>query len=249
MGRRTAAVVLCAALSASACGSDSGPASTAAGTLPDPGRDFPVTVTEIVDEGTEDESPVALELEGRAWGEGDRYVVLAHMRSADMSSWFDFARLLAAEGYTAVAFNFRGYGESEQGENGQFAVATDIRAVVDAAVADGAVQVFVIGASMGGTGAVAASTTAEIAGTVTLSAPDEFEGVNAAGLAQYVAAPMLLIAADEDGSAAEDAAAIAAGAKGDAELVVLSGGQHGTNMFAEHGPEITELILDFLAAV
>ena len=236
MRRRIAAVLLCAALLSSACASDVAPESTGSDPVADPGRELIVATSD------------GLELEARVWGEGDTYVVLAHMRPADMTSWFDFARLLAGEGYTSLAFNFRGYGESEVDDENDFSVAVDVRAAVDAAIADGAEEVFVIGASMGGTGAVAASASNEIAGTVTLSAPDEFEGVNAASLAQFVDSPLLLIAADDDGDAAENALAIAAQAKREPELVFLSGDQHGTNMFAEHGDEITQLILDFLAS-
>lgn len=235
MGRRKAAVLLCAALVFGACGNDAAPESTAADTVPDPGREFSITTSDDV------------ELEGRAFGTSERYVILAHMRPADMTSWFDFARVLAGEGYTAIAFNFRGYGESG-GLEGEFEVDLDVGGAVDAALAAGATEVFIIGASMGGTGAVAASAFDDIAGTVTLSAPDEFEGVDAASLAVFVDSPILLIAADQDGSAAEDASAIAAVAKGETELVVLTGNQHGTNLFTEHGEEITKLILDFLAA-
>lgn len=235
MGRRTAAVLLCAALLLSACGDDPAPESTSGDSVLDPGREISIT-------NNDDQV-----LEARAWGTGSRYVVLAHMRPADMSSWFDFGRLLADEGFTAIAFNFRGYGESG-GEPGEFSVAADVRAVVDAAVAAGASEVFIIGASMGGTGAVAVSASNDIAGTVTLSAPAEFEDVNAVGLAQFVNTPMLLIAADEDGSAADDALAIASEANGATDIVVLGGAQHGTNLFAEHGPEITAKILEFLNA-
>ncbi len=137
-------MLLCAALLLSACGNDAAPESTSEDSVLDPGRELSIT--------NNDGQP----LEARAWGTGSRYVVLAHMRPADMTSWFDFARLLADEGFTAIAFNFRGYGESG-GEPGEFSVAADVRAVVDAAVAEGASAVFVVGASMGGTGAVAAS--------------------------------------------------------------------------------------------
>lgn len=235
MGRRIAAVLLCAALFFSACGADPAPQSTSAGSVPDPGREL----TFVTSDG--------LTLEGRRWGSGDEYVILAHMRPADMASWFDFARVLADHGYTAIAFNFRGYGESE-GVEGDFSVGIDVRAAVEAARNAGARRVHIIGASMGGTGAVAASSSSQIGATVALSAPDEFEGVNAVSLAGSVTNPMLLIAAEEDGTAAVDAAAIAAEAKGSAELVVLSGAQHGTNLFAEHGAEITTLILEFLDA-
>src|SRR3972149_1326741 len=35
-------------------------------------------------------------------------VVLAHMYPADQTSWWDYARTLAAEGYVALTFDFRG---------------------------------------------------------------------------------------------------------------------------------------------
>jgi len=234
MRRRIAAALLCGALVLSACGNNGAPESTASETTLDPGTEFVITTSDNI------------QLEARRWGAGERYVVLAHMRPADMTSWFDFARLLADQGYTAIAFNFRGYGASG-GTEGDFSVRVDVIAAVDAAVSAGASAVYLIGASMGGTGAIAAAASNEIAGTVTLSAADEFEGVDAAGFAQFVASPLLLIAADEDGSAADDALAIASGAKGEPELVFLSGAQHGTNMFAEHGEEITAKILDFLS--
>ena len=234
MRRRTAAALLCAALYLSACGSDAVPDATGSDTVPDPGRDFPIT--------TSDE----LNLEGRAWGTGTTFVVLAHMRPADMTSWFDFARLLADEGYTAIAFNFRGYGESE-GNEGEFNVAADVRGAVDAALDAGADDVFIIGASMGGTGAIATAASDSIAGTVAISAPAEFGTLKAPVLVQLISGPLLLIAADEDGEAANDALDIASD-KPDAEILVLPGAQHGTNLFAEHGVEITERILEFLEA-
>ena len=235
MRRRSAAILSSIALVLSACGAGTGSTTTGADTTVDPGEAVSITTSD------------GLELEGRQWGDGADFVVLAHMAPADMSSWADFARLLAAEGYTALAFNFRGYGRSD-GESDDFDVAVDVRAAVDAAMATGAERVFVVGASMGGAGAIAASASSEIAGTVALSAPTEFKGVNAESLAQFVTNPLLLVAAEDDGDAAEDAAAIGASAKTEAQLVLLSGAEHGTNLFAEHGSELAELILDFLAA-
>ena len=236
MRRRTAAVWFCAALFLSACGNGGASESTGTDPVVDPGREFSFETSD------------GLNLEARIWGDGETYVILAHMRPADMTSWFDFARLLADEGYTALAFNFRGYGESEFDDQAEFSVAEDVRAAIDAANDAGAAKVFVIGASMGGTGAVVAAASNDIAGIVTLSAPDVFEEVDAVSWADDVEAPMLLFAANEDGSAAEDALAISAASLQEPEVVVLSGGQHGTNLFAEHNDELTRLILEFLAS-
>ncbi len=62
--------------------------------------------------------PVAFEatdgtpLRGHLFGKGPTGVILAHMYPADQKSWFPLARKLAEEGYLAMTFDFRGYGES-----------------------------------------------------------------------------------------------------------------------------------------
>ena len=53
-------------------------------------------------------------LNGRLFGaEHEAVVILSHMRPNDQSAWFPFAEELADNGYAALTFNFRGYGESE----------------------------------------------------------------------------------------------------------------------------------------
>lgn len=183
-------------------------------------------------------------LEGRRFGSGPSLVVLAHMRPADMESWFDFARVLGAEGYSALAFNFRGYGDSE-GDG--FDVDTDVLAAIDFADGLGAEEAFVIGASMGGTGSVTASSQRPVSGTITLSAPGAFEGADAVAAAPALTAPILLVAAGNDTPYPSDAGSIDAATTVPSEVVILSGSQHGTNLFLDHGEELTALILEFLA--
>jgi len=191
------------------------------------------------------ETADGLVLEGREFGSGSTAVVLAHMRPANMESWFDFAEVLAGEGYSALAFNFRGYGNSE-GDG--FDVDTDVQAAVDFVTEHGAESVYVIGASMGGTGSVAASAQRPVAGTITLSAPAEFEGTDALSAAANLSAPILLFAATADQPYPDHAEVMAAAATVDAEVVILSGSNHGTTMFQDHGQELTEAILAFLSA-
>lgn len=185
-----------------------------------------------------------LVLEGRRFGSGSTLVVLAHMRPATMDSWFDFARVLAAEGYSALAFNFRGYGDSE-GDG--FDVDTDAVAAIDFGSSLGAETVFVIGASMGGTGAVTASSQRPVAGTITLSAPDVFEGADAVTAAPSLTAPILLVAAENDTPYPSDAATIDAAAAVPSEVLILSGSEHGTDLFIDHDDALTAMILGFLS--
>lgn len=161
-----------------------------------------------------------------------------------MESWFAFASVLAESGYSALAFNFRGYGNSD-GDG--FAVDVDTTAAMDFLASSGATSVIVIGASMGGTGAVAASAERTTNGTITLSAPDVFEGTDAVAAAATFAGPLLLIAAENDSPYPEDAVAIAGASAGGAQVAILPGGAHGTNLFDDHGGAVTSLILAFLA--
>ncbi len=183
-------------------------------------------------------------LEAERFGTGRVFVVLAHMRPADMSSWFSLAGLLAGEGYSAITFNFRGYGNSE---GAGFAVDVDVVAAVDAAFDLGAREVFVMGASMGGTGAVAAAAQRDLAGVITLSAPVEFMGVDAEAAAAQVQTAMLLMAAEGDSPYNAHAAALGASAAGPADVSILSGRNHGTDMFVDNSEVLTQAILLFLA--
>jgi len=182
-------------------------------------------------------------LEGRRFGAGPDLVVLAHMLPASMESWFDFAAVLADQGYSAIAFNFRGYGNSE---GGGFSVSTDVTAAFDYAVDSGAARVFGIGASMGGTGVLTATADREFAGAASLSAPAVFEGSDAIGGVAVSTAPLLLIAAEDDAPYPADAETIRS-VRPDAEVLILAGSRHGTNLFIDHGEELEAVLLEFLA--
>ncbi len=170
-------------------------------------------------------------------------VVLAHMRGANKETWFEFARTLAAEGYTAVAFDFRGYGGSSGERDTDLDV--DITAVVDFLRSAGMDRVFVMGASMGGTATIFEGSQLDLAGVVSLSGPSSFAGLDALSAAAAIDEPALFVAAESDSPYADHAREMAEAAG--AEVVILSGHSHGTNLFGDHGPELTDLLLDFLA--
>ena len=94
-------------------------------------------------------------LKGAVLGRGSTGVVLAHTTSADRCQWLPFARELAKQGYRALVFDHRGYGASTGVTN------TDPHLDVIAAAAElrrrGAKKIVLAGASMGGTGVVAAA--------------------------------------------------------------------------------------------
>ncbi|MFQ5948884.1 MAG: alpha/beta hydrolase [Acidimicrobiia bacterium] len=230
--RRTIGPFIAALLMvASACGDDG--AGTEATGPAEPG--VPVTFT------TED----GLNLKGTLFGAGTDAVVLGHMRPAEMDSWFEFAELLAAEGYMALAYNNRGYGDSE-GDKGSFQVATDAKAAIDFARSRGAERVFYLGASMNGAAAMVVGADEDLAGVATLSGVVEFFGADAEAAAPSVEEPKLFIAAEDDGGAPEAARLFFDLSPGQKRLEIFPGSAHGTALFRDHREELTALLLEFV---
>ena len=197
-----------------------------------------------------------LALSGTSFGAGVTGVVLAHMYPADQSGWFSFAQRLGGQGYRALTFDFRGYGESER-EKDIGNLDRDVEAAVAEIQALGAEQLVLIGASMGGTAGLIAAASEPVwpgfgegagaAGVVTLSAPLAFRGLDARAALPDVRVPVLLLAAEGDQSAVPDAQAMAAQLGGRSEVVVLSGDRHGTDLLS--GPEGEQVAARILAFI
>ena len=193
------------------------------------------------------------EIMGRLFGQGQTGVVLSHMFPADQKSWWEFAQVLADQGYMALAFDFRGYGESG-GERRINLIDWDLEAATEYLRDQDVSTVFLIGASMGGTASlkVAATQGERIAGVVSLSAPEEFRGISVK--ADRVRVPVLLMATAGDRSAKKSVGTmIRDGIVGGPELtesvVYESGRGHGTRIFeGEHADEARQRILAFLEA-
>lgn len=190
-------------------------------------------------------TPDGQELAGTMYGDGPTGVVLAHMRGRDQGTWAEFAADAAAAGHRVLTFDFRGYGQSTGTRDTE--LTTDLRAAIALMAGEDINRLVVIGASMGGTAAVNVAADAELAGVVTLSAPANFRGLEAAGVAVDVGEPLLAIAAEDDVPFADDARAIADAAL-TPTLQILPGASHGTDLFADHGDALTDLLLEFIAA-
>ena len=207
--------------------------------IPAPLASAPVAFT------TED----GVEIKGRLFGPGATGVVMAHMYPADQRSWWDFAQVLAERGYMALAFDFRGYGESS-GDKKISLVDLDVEAAVDFLKELGVSDVFLVGASMGGTASLKVSAQQEVSGVVSLSAPVEFQGIDVK--AERVKVPVLLIATRGDGSAKRSLELmVEEGIVGElAETIVYeAGNDHGTDILkGENSAAARERILAFLEA-
>jgi pimeloyl-ACP methyl ester carboxylesterase len=187
-------------------------------------------------------------LKGSVLGRGSTGVVLAHTTGADRCQWLPFARELAKKGYRALVFDMRGYGASTGITN------TDPQLDVIAAAGElrsrGAKKIVLIGASMGGTGAVSAAPAIRpaVSGVVELSAPTGFGGANALSAVKRLKLPALFVAGRDDGDfAAATRALYKAAWTKDKKLHIAPSSWHGVDLVSL--PPVKKLLLDFLKHV
>jgi pimeloyl-ACP methyl ester carboxylesterase len=258
MKRRVLAFALLALLVA-ACGDDASQetTTTAAPTTAAPvtttdlatttsaGSDNSITAAPVVEQVTFP-TPDGLTLQGRLYYAGPVWVLLAHMYPADMTSWFDFAAAAQQAGFTALAYDNRGYGASE-GTRDPLDVGADALGAAAFARANEATAVFFFGASMNGAAALLLAAEEELAGIASLSGVPEWDNTPGIARAPEVTEPALFVAAEDDGDSVAMARAMADAVGGDAEVVTYPTGGHGTMMFAVN-PGLTDLLLGFLRA-
>lgn len=236
-GIRLTVIAAVLALSAAACASD-GPEADLSNSRP---VSFP--------------SADGVQLEGRLFGDGSTAVVLSHMQPADQRSWFAFANRLADQGYLVLTYDFRGYcpggeGGCSQGEQDISAIWQDVLGAEDFVRSQGATEVALVGASMGGTASlVAAGQEGEdVQAVVTLSAPESIEGLVAdAALLQREQANKLFIAGTGDASAAASAEHLSEIALPPKRVAIIPADDHGTDLLTgSRGEEVQRLIETYL---
>lgn len=203
------------------------------------------------------ESLDGVRLAGRMFGPDGAAagIVLAHMKPADQSSWYDFADQLGGLGYRVLTFDFRGYcpgGDAgcSEGKKDVAQIWQDVEGAVGLLRSEGVRRIGLVGASMGGTASliVAAENGQGVDAVVTLSAPDSIEGLIAGSdVLQAVTAAKLFLAGNGDSSAAQAAQAFYDETIQPKRVEILSTNDHGTDILQGNQSEIAKkLILDWL---
>jgi pimeloyl-ACP methyl ester carboxylesterase len=197
-------------------------------------------------DGLRIETEDGTELTATSYGVGPTAAILAHMRNSDRQSWSSIARQLASgRQYTVLTFDFRGHGDSEAGRLAD--IDKDMRAAVQFMRAEGFAKIFVVGASMGGTAALAVAAEEDLAGVVAISAPAEFEGIDALAHIDEITEPKLFIAASGDRPYADDLEDMFAQALEPKGRQLFDGNEHGTALLeGSQGKQVVEAIEQFL---
>ena len=253
--KRTAAMLIALALITAACSDDdtsgidatvaSAPTGTSATTSATTTEAPIATAAEALDPVTVSLTTAdGLALDATVYPGGPDWVVLAHMRPGDKTSWAELATLFQAEGYSVLAYNNRGYGASE-GDREPFDLLIDATAALEYATARGARGIVFGGASMNGAAAMTLGAANDFDAIFLLSGVPSFPSApDASDFLPDVEEPILFVAAEDDGSAASDARSYADVAPL-SELIVLSAGGHGTRML-EAEPDLGSRIVEWV---
>lgn len=196
----------------------------------------------------DDEEPPEITLDARIFGQGPTGVILAHMRPSDQTSWFPFATRLAKDGaFTVLTFDFRGYGEST-GEKEFDKIDLDVEAAYRYMTEErGIDKVFLVGASMGGTASLIVAAEEEVAGVVAISAPADFQYLDALEPSTEITAPKLFISSEGDVPAIRSQEQFMEVAPDPKEQVIYPGEEHGTALFdGEYAGAFEAKLIGFL---
>ena len=137
-------------------------------------------------------------LNGQTTGGGKTAIVFSNGQTVPKFFWLPVAQRLASQGYLCLLYDYRGIPPS-QGRDDLSRRDSDLRAAVAAARARGATAVVLVGASFGGTLALALTAQIQPKAVVILSAPQSADafGVSETDL-KALTIPKLFLASQDD---------------------------------------------------
>jgi pimeloyl-ACP methyl ester carboxylesterase len=189
-------------------------------------------------------------LRGALSGTSSNAVVLLHQSDGTVCQWWPFARRLQSMGYMVLALDFRDHGSSGRGPSANAnRYDIDVLAAVQELRNHGAVRIFLVGASMGGTAALVAATETPVDGVVDLSGPAQYGPLDARLAVDSLNVPLLFAVGVGDSEFVPDARALHDSAVAvDKRLVVYNGTGHGVQLLrARPEPHASLLIENWLS--
>jgi hypothetical protein len=178
---------------------------------------------------------------GALVGRGQVGVVLAHQAGGSLCQWLRYANRLRDEGREVLAFTF--VGADKPGEVSSAAAELARRGIA---------KTLLIGASMGGTAALVAASTAGpgVAGVASLSGPAFYEDMNADAAVRKLTIPALFMVAEDDSQfAASTRSLYAVCASPRKQLEVRPGSDHGVGLLDGLGGPNDQLLEQWIAKV
>lgn len=190
-------------------------------------------------------------------------LILVHMYGSDHSAWESFAGRAQREGYSTIAIDMRGHGDSASMNSaapkyGGFStedwrgVLLDIDAARQALIASGVDEdrIGIVGASIGANLAAAyAAKNEDLQALVMLSPGTDYKGIRVTpSFETYGKRPSLLLTSEDDRYSAQTCRSLHASAAGFCELREFPGADHGTDLL-DASPNAAGLILQWCDTV
>ncbi len=176
-----------------------------------------------------------------------KVVVFSHMFPNDQRAWTAFAQEAAAGGSAALTYDFRGYGESG-GARDASKTEQDLSAALRFIKSRDYTQVYLVGASMGGTAALKVASKQDVAGVIAVSAPDSFMGVDVRRDVANIRAPKLFVASKGDDDAPAAVTFFMQTAPEPKQSQLYDGSAHGTELLqGANAASFKKIVLDFVA--
>jgi esterase/lipase len=187
-------------------------------------------------------------LDGQVIGGGKTAIVFSNGQTVPKFFWLPVAQRLADQGYLCLFYDYRGIAPS-QGRDDLSRRDRDLRAAVVAAHAHGATSVVLVGASFGGTLALALATQIQPKAVIILSAPlsaDAFT-VSEAEL-KALTPPKLFMASRDDSQYVGAAQQMYDQSAEPKQIHIFQGKNHGDSILtsADTGSEAMALVDAFL---
>jgi pimeloyl-ACP methyl ester carboxylesterase len=189
-----------------------------------------------------------VKLAGDVYGSGGTTAIIcSHERQGNKSNWSDLAPWFAAKGFLVLAFDFRGYGDSE-GPSDLSKLDKDMHAAIAFVQSRGAKKVILLGASLGAIISLMVASETPVAGVISLSGGyyrDQAPPTLTPKQVKAIAAPKLFIASEND-SWVDETLQVYLDAVPPKELHLYPGSAHGTSIGAtENGSDLILRIIAF----
>ncbi len=198
-------------------------------------------------------TPDGATITGELYGSGDTAVIFSVMGNCD-PGWREFAQLTAAQGLSALTFQWRGCRESgsvDEDEIQKFV--DDLRGAISFMREQGAQKIILAGASLGGCASAKLAVESGADGLIVIASPPEISqwGFEITSADLNTDIPKLFITAENDDTVSSDETRalfdLAAEPK---EWQTYPGTAHGTDLFdGENKEELEQRLLEFILVI
>lgn len=199
------------------------------------------------------DTPDGATITGELYGSGDTAVIFSVMGNCD-PGWREFAQLTAAQGISALTYQWRGCRDSGSTNEAELKLfVDDLRGAINFMREQGANKIILAGASLGGCASAKLAVESGADGLIVIASPPEISqwGFEITSADLDTGIPKLFITAENDDTVSiDETRALFDLAVEPKQWQTYPGTAHGTDLFdTEHGDDVQNAILDFILKI